>query len=116
MAINNINGVRLYYTDEDILILYRDSRDKIREIKILAQLNDCSTKDILGVLKRAGVKNIPYKEFSNHREYRGIRWKYDTELSALLGKNRCYVYNHLVKGETYEEIIDRALNKKKRKK
>ena len=44
------------YADDDILQLYREAKDKTKEIKILAELNACKTKDIRDFLKSHGVE------------------------------------------------------------
>jgi superfamily II DNA or RNA helicase len=57
------------------------------------------TTDILGSL------------FNEEREYRGIIWNSDRDLSIKLGKNNNYVYKCKYKGKSYEEIIDEVLDK-----
>ena len=51
----------LFYTDEEILIQYREAADKKEQIKILAQLNLCTEKEIRSALVRAGLdfRNLP---------------------------------------------------------
>ena len=60
----------LYYTDDDILTLYRDAKDKKAQIKILSELNLCSTDDIRTALLRAGLdyRALPRTRKNNNIE------------------------------------------------
>ena len=69
----------LFYTDEEILIQYRESADKKEQIKILAELNLCSEKDIRVALVRAGLdfRNLPRtskKDKENNKIKNGTRY------------------------------------------
>ena len=50
------------------------------------------------------------------REYRGITWFNDKELSKKLGKPMDYLYYHFRHNRTYEDIIDRVLDALEQKK
>ena len=45
----------MWMTDSQIYVLYRDSRSRGKEIKILAELNDCSVDTIRLILHRQGA-------------------------------------------------------------
>ena len=45
----------LYYTDEDILVLYRESKNKKLELDLLADMNCCTPEEIKKALIRAGI-------------------------------------------------------------
>ena len=51
----------LFYTDSEILILYRESKDKLIELKILSEMNLCPICEIKKSLKRAGfdLRRLP---------------------------------------------------------
>ena len=53
----------LFYTDDDILCSYRDAKDKRSQLKILAEMNLCTTDDIREALMRAGMdgRSLPRK-------------------------------------------------------
>jgi hypothetical protein len=46
----------MQYTDSEICALYRDAKDKAKQIKILAELNNCSPDEIREVLSRHGAE------------------------------------------------------------
>ena len=46
------------------------------------------------------------------KEYKGIKWFSDSDLSKKLGKSEPYVKRHLANGESYEDIIDHIINNK----
>ena len=46
----------LFYSDDDIGGLYRESSDKIEQVKILCELNLCKPPEIIDALKRCGYK------------------------------------------------------------
>lgn len=45
------------------------------------------------------------------KEYRGIRWQSDRDLSLELDRGLSYVYEWRLKGKTHEQIIDSNLDK-----
>lgn len=45
----------MWMTDSQIFVLYRDARFRDKQIKILAQLNDCPTEVIRTILRRNGA-------------------------------------------------------------
>lgn len=45
----------LFYTDSDILCSYKEAKDKRAQMKILADMNLCTTEDIRAALIRAGI-------------------------------------------------------------
>lgn len=51
-------------TDEEIYLSYRDSINKLKQIKILAQLNLCTTTDIECALNRYRIR---LKEIESYR-------------------------------------------------
>lgn len=51
-------------TDEEIYLSYRDSINKLKQIKILAQLNLCTTADIECALNRYKIR---LKEIESYR-------------------------------------------------
>lgn len=116
---NVIDGTKLYYSYGEILRMYNESKDKEEQVKILAQLNDCSEDDIRAVLKWAGTLCDNITEHTNEnnknaiKEYRGITWKSNNELSLKLGKSVNFVSSRISKGQTHKEIIDECLTKPK---
>jgi hypothetical protein len=62
---------KLYYTDEEILIMFKESKEPEIELKILAELNLTSQENIRHALIRAGYDplKIPKKyQRVNNRE------------------------------------------------
>ena len=51
------------FTEEEILQLYREAKDKAKEIKILSELNACKQKDIRNFLIANGVEVPEDKRF-----------------------------------------------------
>ena len=79
--------------------------------------NNCKRK------KQKSIKSIIDIEASSYRyidlianlcgytkEYRGIAWKNDSDLSKKLGKCNSYVHIKIKQGYTYEQIIDQILD------
>ena len=61
------------YTNEEIVSIYKGAADKIGEISILADLNDCDPDTIIEILKDAGVYEGQYKKCNKcGREFLGI--------------------------------------------
>lgn len=50
----------MYMTPEEILLIFREAKDKSKQIRILADLNLCHWSQIVEVLRAQGVK-ITYK-------------------------------------------------------
>ena len=59
MTKRQLNKMRLknglFFTDEDIYILYRDSKHKKQSVKILTQMNLCTVDEIKDALIRGGA-------------------------------------------------------------
>lgn len=47
--------MKLWMSDRDICDMYRGALNSQKQIKILAQLNDCKEGDIMAVLERNGI-------------------------------------------------------------
>ena len=50
------------YTNDEIVSIYKQSADKVVEISILAELNNCDEDTILEILMDAGVYEGQYKK------------------------------------------------------
>ena len=60
------------YTNDEIVSIYKGAADKVGEISILAELNNCDEDTILEILKDAGVYKAEYKKCNKcGREYLG---------------------------------------------
>ena len=44
------NGLKMYYSDEEILKLYKEAKSKPHEIAVLAELNDCTVMEMADYL------------------------------------------------------------------
>ena len=66
----NINDIKLPYSDEEILCLYKESKDKRKQLKILSELNSCSEEIIRQVLLRVGLdgRALPRKPKEQNKE------------------------------------------------
>ena len=112
MANKNIN---LPYSDNEILILYKDAADKESQIKILAELNVCDEETIQKVLIRAGldISELPSIHKENKNDTKSISCFIEDSEILTLYENAVDKRAHLkILAESYncdEETIRKSL-------
>lgn len=57
-------------SNDEIVVRYRQAKDKGEQVKILAELNNCPVERIIGILTAAGI---------DHRCFSGLRRKMNKE-------------------------------------
>ena len=77
-------------TNEEITVRYRQAKDKGKQVKILAELNNCPVERIIGILTANGVDNrcfnhlrskLKKKEMTTVKEAAEAVKDFDTALS-----------------------------------
>jgi len=67
----------LAMSNDEIVMRYRQAKDRTEQVKILADLNNCPVEQIIGILTAAGI---------DHRCFSGLRRKMNKEAVAAAEK------------------------------
>lgn len=84
------------YSKDEIVKLYKNAKDKRQQINILAELCDCGTREIISVLKTAGMEIETglwtKKKLQKLQKFidEGHNYQY---IAKLLGVTRNQIYN-----------------------
>lgn len=77
------------YSLEEISTMYRDAKDKPGQIKILAELNDCTPAEIIRKLKLCGYKiEEPKNRIKYPKDLTGMRFGILTVIEQLHSDNK----------------------------
>lgn len=77
------------YSLKEISTMYRDAKDKLGQIKILSELNDCTPAEIIRKLKMCGYKiDEPKKKAKYPKDLTGMKFGKWEVVEELPSNNR----------------------------